>query len=180
MDYLNTLKMDLKTYKQVKFNDQMKNMNSNVDFIKDNYENFNNNNDNYLNRFRNRGVNNQYENLDNHNYNFNNEENYNYEDNNLEYNYNNNQNNYINKNNVYGERLSGRKNLNLRSSSTMIFNKEEFLNERNNNSSINESKLTKFASIGKNLVADSEFIPINESKISFIIISFDNMIKFFI
>ncbi len=164
VDYLNSLKMDLKNYKHVKFNEQMKNMNSNNnDFIKDNYDNFNMNNDPYSNRTRRRRTN-QYDHPENNNYTFNNDENNNFDNfNENDFNYRNiNSNN--NNNNLYVTKMPEKRNVNLRSSSTMIFNNEEYLNERNNNNaSINESKITKFASIGKNLIAESEFIPIYES-----------------
>lgn len=165
VDYLNSLKMDLKNYKQVKFNEQMKNMNNNNEFVKDNYDNFNLNNDPYTNRNRRRRTNQYDYNDNNHNYNFNNinEENNNFQNfNENENNYRNN--NYNNNNNLYANKAPDKRSVNLRSSSRMIFNREEYFNERNNNNtSINESKITKFGSIGKNLIADSEFIPINES-----------------
>ena len=64
-----------------------------------------------------------------------------------------------------------KKNLNLKSTSTMIFNKDEYLTERNNNNINNPTKFSSIAQRGRNLIADSEFIPINESKFIYLIFS---------
>ena len=53
------------------------------------------------------------------------------------------------------------KNVNLKSSSNMIYNRDELLQERLGN---NDSKLGKYIGMGKNLSVESEFIPIKESK----------------
>ena len=125
VEYLNSVKMDLKNYKHVKFNEQMKNMNNqNHEFVKDNYDNFNFNNDQYANRNR-RRRNNQFDYPEtNKNYDLINEENYNFD--------NFDENGHNNRNNNYGNRIPEKRNVNLKSSSTMIFNKDEYINERNN------------------------------------------------
>lgn len=167
VEYLNSLKMDMKNYKHVKFNEQMKNMNNhNYEFVKDNYDNLNFNNDQYTNKNRRRRTD-QYENHEINKNNNNNNYNLISDDNNNFYYNNDDDYNFRNQNSAH--KFPEKKSVNLRSSSTMIYNREEYINERNNNynnnTSINESKMTKFASIGKNLIAESEFIPINESNL---------------
>ncbi len=175
VDYLNSLKMDLRNNKHVKFNDNLKNQNVNNDFIKNNYDSLQNDNEDYY-RYKQRRLNNNNNNtnqldyMDNNN---NQDYNLNYDENNFD---NLNENEYNNNhiNNNYGKyhlntnKIQEKRSINLKSSSTMIFNREEFLNERNNNTSNNalsasDSKISKFASIGRNLIAESEFIPIHES-----------------
>lgn len=90
-----------------------------------------------------------------------------------------NDNEYSNFNNIVSDGLNlsniRGKNINLKSSSNMIYTKDELMQERlNNNSNSSDPKLGKYIGMGKNLMVDSEFIPIKESNEIF----FNKILKF--